>query len=218
MCRARAAKTIALLTLASLPLALLGGGRPAPDEPDDDERAYQAAVARQALRENCMICHSEEMIATQRLTPAQWKTEVEKMVGWGSPLPKEQVQPLIDYLAAEYGDGKPPATLARIAYDEALKLVRPEGPSTAASKADTERGVNLYTKHCSACHGPEGQGAELGPNLVERSVLLRPSDFHEVIEGGRRRMPGFQKLISRGEEDDILAWLRQKRFVPPPLK
>lgn len=218
MCRTRAAKTVVLLLPALLPLVFLTSGLPAADEPDDDEVAYQTAVARRALRENCLICHSEEMIAGQRLTPAQWKTEVDKMVGWGSPLPKDQAQPLIDFLAREYSDSKPPAPLGRITYAQALDLVRPEAPLTAPTKGDSTRGAGLYKLHCAVCHGPDGQGAELGPNLVEKTVLLRPRDFYEVIENGRHRMPGFQKLLARGDEDDMLAWLRQRRFTLAPAQ
>jgi ubiquinol-cytochrome c reductase cytochrome c subunit len=187
-------------------LAIPGQGDP------DDEQAYRAAVARQAFRENCLICHSEEMVVTQRLTPAQWKTEVEKMVGWGSPLPRDQVQPLIDYLSREYAEGTPAASLARMPYTEVAHL---GAPQAVASKGNADRGAALYATHCASCHGREGQGADLGPNLVEKPVLLRPDDFHRITEKGLRRMPAFQRLLAGGQEDDIRAWLQTRRFELP---
>lgn len=202
------------IALLSLPMLYLGAFSAA-DEPDDDERAYQLAVARQALRENCLICHTHEMIANQRLTPVQWKAEVTKMVDWGSPLPPDRVQPLIDYLSEEFSTNKPAGKLARMTYAHALSTVRPEVPPNAPVRGSADRGAALYKTHCSQCHGPEGQGAELGPNLVEKPVLLRPRDFDTVICQGRGRMPGFQKLLGQAQTDDMLAWLRERRYVPP---
>ena len=72
--------------------------------PDDDEAAYREAMVRRSLQDNCLICHTEDMIAGQRLTPAQWKAEVDKMVNWGSPLPKEETVPLVEYLTCKFPD------------------------------------------------------------------------------------------------------------------
>ncbi len=72
-----------------------------PGQPDDDDEAsFREAMAHKSLQENCLICHTEDMIAGQRLTQVQWKAEIVKMVNWGSPLPKEAADPLIDYLVA----------------------------------------------------------------------------------------------------------------------
>jgi len=73
--------------------------RPASQQPsgssdDDDEAAYLEAVARRSLQENCSICHDDSMVTQQRLTPAQWKAEIEKMVSWGAALPVEAQRPL----------------------------------------------------------------------------------------------------------------------------
>ncbi len=87
-----------------------------PGEPDeDDETSFRDALAHKSLLENCLICHTEDVIAGQRLTPVQWKAEVDKMVGWGSPLPKEDATPLIDYLARHYSDRSAPPILTRAA-------------------------------------------------------------------------------------------------------
>ena len=51
----------------------------------------------------CGICHGPELIASQRLTPAQWTKEVDKMVGWGAPLQPEEKAVLAAYLARHFG-------------------------------------------------------------------------------------------------------------------
>jgi ubiquinol-cytochrome c reductase cytochrome c subunit len=197
----------------ALTLTLFANASAPPQEVDQeaDEAAYRTAVARRSLEQNCLICHTDEMIVSQRLTPAQWKAEVEKMVGWGAPLPKEDQPLLIDYLAARYSDQTAAVTPARMTYEEALARVKPEHQG-APPAGDPSQGARLYATNCASCHGPDAQGADLGDNLVERPVLLRPGDFHEVVRKGRRRMPGFQAVLNPAQAADILAWLRQRTY------
>ena len=44
------------------------------------------------------------MTASQRLTAKQWKAEVEKMIGWGAPVPVDEAAALIEDLASRYPD------------------------------------------------------------------------------------------------------------------
>jgi len=189
------------------------------EPPVDDEEAEELdQMARQVMRDNCLICHSEEMIAGQRLTRPQWKAEVEKMIGMGSPLPPEQVAPVIDFLAKHYSDAAPATTPARLTYEQALALVKPETSPALGLDGDIPRGGSLFAANCANCHGPNAQGADLGPNLVEVATLLRPSDFREVTRNGRHRMPGFKAVLNSDQENDILAWLRTKRYEAAPAK
>ena len=57
-----------------------------PDDERDDDEEFREASVRRSLEENCLICHTNDMIASQRLTPAQWKAEIEKMSALASPL------------------------------------------------------------------------------------------------------------------------------------
>jgi mono/diheme cytochrome c family protein len=219
----RTARLMAATSLLGLAVALpawssrsIGNGLdqaraddPAADRQDDEEQA----ATRQVLRDNCLICHSEEMVASQRLTRPQWKTEIEKMVGWGSPLAPDQVEPLLNFLAEHFSDATPALPPANMTYAQAFDRVRPDPPGAAPSKGDAERGAPLYAQHCATCHGPNGQGADLGPNLVEVAVLLRQAEFRQVTREGRHRMPGFKNVLTPDQETDILAWLRSRRFL-----
>jgi mono/diheme cytochrome c family protein len=205
--------------LAALVFGALGlAAAPRTTQDDREDREEARLVARRAVVENCQICHSEEMIASQRLTVNQWKAEVEKMVGWGSPLPQELQQTVTDYLAAEYPDTAPPFKPVRTTLAQALDTVRPQ-PETGSQLAGTaERGAPLYVRNCANCHGQDGQGAELGPNLVEKPVLARPNDFDRVVRQGDGRMPGFASTLDERAKADILAWLRAARYRPVVLK
>ncbi|AGA26166.1 c-type cytochrome [Singulisphaera acidiphila] len=184
--------------------------------PGDSQDKDDQEMARLALRDNCLICHSEEMVISQRLTQPQWKAEVEKMVGFGSPLPPDQTDTLITYLSEQYSDSTPSALPARIRYTQALEQVKPTTAEIPPHGSQADQGATLFATHCAACHAPTAQGLDLGPNLVEVATLLRPADFLNVVRTGRHRMPGFQLILNPDQEKDILAWLQSKRYATDP--
>jgi mono/diheme cytochrome c family protein len=198
-------------------VATASAQKPAADD-DAEERAEREFLARRAVQENCLICHAEEMIAGQRLTAKQWGAEVEKMVGWGSPLPAEAREGVVAYLAARYPDTAPPDAPRLLSFAQAHDTVRPDDRGDGALKGSADRGGPLYARHCANCHGADGQGADLGPNLVEKPVLRRPAEFDEFVKQGRGRMPGFAPLVGPDDESHILVWLRSRRYQPPGEK
>jgi hypothetical protein len=42
------------------------------------------------------------MMVQQRLTPAQWDREVNKMTGWGAPLKPEDRDAILKYLSTQF--------------------------------------------------------------------------------------------------------------------
>ena len=184
--------------------------QPVVDEPDEE-----TLMATRAVKENCLICHSSEIIETQRLTAKQWKAEVEKMVGWGSPLPPEHHENVIKYLSASYADSLARPTSSAWTVAEALASIAPEAEPNEANGVDLGKGEASYVVNCKNCHGANGEGSPLGPNLVERPVLFRPSDYFEVINKGRGRMPMLGTIVNKQAGLEILAWLKTKRFTNP---
>jgi mono/diheme cytochrome c family protein len=157
---------------------------------------------------NCLMCHSEEMLEQQRLTPKQWAAVVKKMIGWGAPVEPENVEPLVAWLSAHYGpDAGPwaprPTDTAKLA--EVL-AAQPDG---AVAKASAARGAKMYAVACASCHGADGRGSPTGMNLIDRLVLHRPADFADVIKRGRGRMPAFATL-PRSDVAGIIVWLRKQ--------
>jgi mono/diheme cytochrome c family protein len=59
------------------------------------------------VQRNCLICHSAEIIQGQRLSRETWLKEVEKMAGWGSPIPAADREALADYLFQHYSPETP---------------------------------------------------------------------------------------------------------------
>lgn len=57
----------------------------------------------------------------------------------------------------------------------------PNGPGAMVTDAAAEEGRELYLRSCASCHGPDGQGTERGPAIVE--VGLASWDF--MLRTGR---------------------------------
>jgi hypothetical protein len=66
---------------------------------------------RREERRACLPCHSLRIIHGQRLSRAAWEKEIDKMVRWGAAVRERQA--LVEYLAASYGEDKPPAAPPR---------------------------------------------------------------------------------------------------------
>lgn len=203
-----------LLGLALLGLSLPPRSTVGQPPIDPEEAAENRIMAQRAVRENCLICHGEEMFQSQRLSPKQWQAEVEKMVGWGSPLPVELHPFVVAYLSEEYSERASAYVPGVMTIAAAVASLTPEAETHAGPEPSSERGGPLYVTNCANCHGNEGQGAELGPNLVEKPVLYRALDYRSVVREGLNRMPGFAALLKPEAEADILAWLRNRRYDP----
>jgi hypothetical protein len=85
--------------LLSALAAGLAGGAPAapPANPlPPDERMPLVLGA-------CVMCHSPEMVAQQRLDRATWEAIVDRMISYGAPITPETRPLIIDYLATRLG-------------------------------------------------------------------------------------------------------------------
>ncbi|MBX3263016.1 MAG: cytochrome c [Labilithrix sp.] len=166
-----------------------------------------ADEGRALVRGACLSCHSEEMLAQQRLTHAQWTKTVTKMVAWGANLEPKDTAPLTDWLAATYGPDAGAYEPAPIDVDAAAAELAPL-PDGPYADGDAERGRALYTDRCSGCHGPEARG-HIGVLLVDRPFLYRAPDVAETIRRGRGKMAPM--TMSDAEIADVLAHLRALR-------
>ncbi len=186
-----------------------------PVEPvdDDDEAEIREAMARRSIQENCLICHSEDMIAGQRLTPVQWKAEIEKMINWGAPLPKNEESPLIDYLAKHYSDrSTPPVPIKLALKDVGTRESHGPGRDPASVEGDLGNGARFFAANCATCHGSAGLGGDLGPSLARKPILAYPGEYEKIVRQGIRRMPGFQAILKPKDPSDVLTWLRSLAY------
>ena len=94
-------KRISLAILACITAAIAADEWKLPDE----KPAFKSAPGADLVQANCIICHSHEYITTQpAFTRDQWKASVTKMQQkYGAPLPPENMDAVLDYLAKAYG-------------------------------------------------------------------------------------------------------------------
>ena len=69
------------------------------DLPDSDKMF--SGPGSDAVNNNCLACHSADMVLTQpALSKAQWTAEVHKMINaYKAPIANEDVGPIVDYLS-----------------------------------------------------------------------------------------------------------------------
>jgi mono/diheme cytochrome c family protein len=167
---------------------------------DEEEAAGRAIVAN-----DCLACHSAQLLEQQRLTPQQWEASVKKMQGWGSTVDAEDAPLLARWLAAHAGPAagpyEPPRLSARAAADELAAT-----PDGAFARGRAATGAGLYRNACAICHGANAHGAAVGTNLADRTILYRAQDFAGVVRQGRNRMPQF--ALDDAQIGALLAWLR----------
>jgi mono/diheme cytochrome c family protein len=176
---------------------------------DADEKT---AFFNQRLALHCNTCHSHEMIEQQQLTLTQWQAEVQKMINWGSTLPKDYAGLMAEHLNQLYPK------------DHAVKLnlISPENAIAESLQADQKpieeaefanrETAKLYSTNCLNCHGPAGRGAELGIRLTNRPMVTHPSAFHEITRNGRGIMPAFGQSLKNEEIEALRRWLLARSF------
>jgi cytochrome c2 len=180
--------------------------------------AAQEKAAQTDIQNDCIPCHSEEMLAQQRLTPKQWDKVLKRMKEWGSRLEASTMDEMVAYLSTRYGPSAPPFEPKEVDAKAALSPLekQPDGPYKY-KKGDAKKGEALYKDACAVCHG-EGKsaggagggarGTAKGFVLADRPILYRAADFAEITRKGRRRMPAYPTY----KDEDIaglLAYLRR---------
>jgi mono/diheme cytochrome c family protein len=76
------------------------------DLPNDNAMAQlKPGPGRDAVKNNCAICHSTDYLVRQpRMDANKWKAEVEKMRAlFGAPVSAADAKEIVDYLVKNYG-------------------------------------------------------------------------------------------------------------------
>ncbi len=164
--------------------------------------AEARARGQQTIEQNCQMCHSIDLVQSQRLGRAAWEKELKKMIGWGAPVPPEDVAGAVAVLAEQFGvEQPPPAPSSLSAADVAASVAFDEPPPGG----DAKHGAAVYQMACASCHGANGVGGPIGPALIERPILHRARDFETVVRDGRRRMPAVP--LDHAALRDLFAFL-----------
>jgi mono/diheme cytochrome c family protein len=82
-----------------------------------------------------------------------------------------------------------------------------------AYAADPGNGGQLYSRHCTTCHGDDGRGAMPGvPDFTRGEGLFQPnSALVNAIRKGKTVMPAIRGILTDDEINDLVAYLRMYR-------
>jgi mono/diheme cytochrome c family protein len=82
-------------------------------------------------------------------------------------------------------------------------------------KTVEQRGVGVFLRTCSGCHGVDGRGSsrpgfQVPPrDLTDPSLLaLRDEDIAHVVREGRGQMPPFGRLMPPEDVDAVVRFVR----------
>ena len=96
-------------------------------------------------------------------------------------------------------------------------------PSTlvvhAYSNKSKKAGATLFhEKGCEHCHGANGRGGDLGPDLSTVGKRLNKQKIELQIHNGGAAMPAFGDVLQPDEVQDLVDFLHAKRKAPknPP--
>lgn len=89
-----------------------------------------------------------------------------------------------------------------------------------AAKKETNlaAGKRLYKTICMTCHGPEMQGGGNYPTLINVNKKYNAPQFMDLVNNGRRMMPGFKHLSNEEKEAIASFVLDLKKQQPLPYK
>jgi mono/diheme cytochrome c family protein len=176
---------------------------PAPAPPKPAALSAEArALAQQTIEQNCQMCHSLDLVQSQRLARAAWEKELKKMIGWGAPVPPEEVGAAATVLAEQYGVDTPLSSPSSMSAADVAASIAFDAPPPGG---DAKHGAAVYQVACASCHGANGIGGPIGPALIERPILYRARDFAAIVRDGRRRMPAVP--LDAATMRDLFAFL-----------
>jgi hypothetical protein len=74
----------------------------------DSDRMFPSGPGSDAANNNCLACHSADMVLNQPVLPkAAWQAEVDKMIKvYKAPVPAADVGAIVDHLASTKGAAK----------------------------------------------------------------------------------------------------------------
>ncbi|WP_216321529.1 hypothetical protein [Sphingomonas quercus] len=92
--------TIALATCVAL--GAQAGIAQDPKAPPADGAPRLATGAQ--VERTCTACHVAAQFTSQRRTREQWAETVNTMIGYGAQVSDEEFEPIVNYLAANFGN------------------------------------------------------------------------------------------------------------------
>ncbi len=107
-------------------------------------------------------------------------------------------------------------TLVALALLFAALPILLQSPSVVHANGDQKRlGATLFHERgCEHCHGPNGTGGELGPDLSTVGKEMQKPDIERRILKGGGGMPPFADALQPDEVAALVEYLHAKKKAP----
>jgi mono/diheme cytochrome c family protein len=79
--------------------------------------------------------------------------------------------------------------------------------ATETAAAPAASGAQLFSDNCEPCHGPNGAGGHVGPNLQKSPVAENLARVEKQIRNGGGAMPPFEGMLSNDQIDVIAKYV-----------
>jgi quinohemoprotein ethanol dehydrogenase len=97
--------------------------------------------------------------------------------------------------------------------DEASTAPPPATTATETDDGQASSGAQLFSSNCQSCHGVEGTGGHVGPDLQKSSVAEDLAKVEKQVRNGGGAMPAFGDVLS-DEEIDVLSRYVVEEIAP----
>ena len=89
----------------------------------------------------------------------------------------------------------------------------PTTTATAPGAGQSASGEKLFSDNCESCHGTNGAGGHIGPNLQKSSVAENLAKVEKQVRNGGAVMPPFKGVLS-SEQIDAVAHYVVEQIAP----
>jgi quinohemoprotein ethanol dehydrogenase len=79
--------------------------------------------------------------------------------------------------------------------------------ATEPGEGQAASGAQLFSDNCQTCHGPEGTGGHVGPDLQKSPVAEDLAQVERQVRNGGGAMPPFAGVLSDEEIDTVAQYV-----------
>jgi mono/diheme cytochrome c family protein len=91
--------------------------------------------------------------------------------------------------------------------DEASTAPSPATTTAETGDSQTASGAQLFSSNCESCHGTDGAGGHVGPDLQKSSVAEDLEAVETQVRNGGSGMPPFADVLSDEEIDTVAQYV-----------
>ena len=83
----------------------------------------------------------------------------------------------------------------------------PATTTTTPAPSQAASGAKLFSDNCESCHGTNGAGGHIGPNLQKSAIAESLAKVEKQVRNGGTVMPPFKGVLSGAEIDAVTHYV-----------